>query len=108
MGDNMRSALQNAGPASDPSSARLLSLYTFRGVVMLLMVSEGMGLIEVARRFPESRIWQALARQADHVRWQGCSLWDLIMPAFLLIVGVAVPYSIAHAVVGLRSNMRIF
>jgi heparan-alpha-glucosaminide N-acetyltransferase len=72
-----------------------VSLDTYRGLVMLLMASGGLGLVEVARHLPESRFWQALARQTDHVRWHGCTLWDLIMPAFLFIVGVAVPYSIA-------------
>ena len=62
---------------------------------MLLMVSGGLGLGEVARRFPDSTAWQVVARQVDHARWHGCTLWDLIMPAFLFIVGAAVPFSIA-------------
>jgi predicted acyltransferase len=62
---------------------------------MLLMVSSGLGFVQVARHFPDSRAWQALARQTEHARWQGCTLWDLIMPAFLMIVGVAMPFSIA-------------
>lgn len=74
---------------------RLASLDAYRGLVMLLMVSGGFGFAEVARRLPQSGVWQALARQADHVWWQGCHLWDLIMPAFLLIVGVALPFSLA-------------
>jgi heparan-alpha-glucosaminide N-acetyltransferase len=74
---------------------RLVSLDAFRGLAMLLMVSGGLGIGEVARHFPDSRAWQIAARQVDHVRWQGCTLWDLIMPAFLFIVGAAVPFSIA-------------
>src|SRR5689334_10825279 len=79
----------------EPAAARLVSLDTFRGLVMLLMVSHGLRFDEVAQHYPDSRVWQFLARQSDHVRWQGCTLWDLIMPAFLLIVGVALPFSIA-------------
>jgi heparan-alpha-glucosaminide N-acetyltransferase len=74
-------------------TARLVSLDTFRGLVMLLMASEGLRFGEVAQHYPDSRIWQFLARQSEHVRWQGCTLWDLIMPAFLLMVGVALPFS---------------
>jgi predicted acyltransferase len=74
---------------------RLVSLDTYRGLVMLLMASEGFGLAEVAKHFPESGVWREFARQSDHVRWQGCTVWDLIMPAFLFIVGVAVPFSLA-------------
>ncbi len=76
-------------------SSRLVSLDTYRGIVMLLMASDGLRFAEVAHHFPDSRVWQFLALESDHVRWQGCHLWDLIMPAFLFMVGVAVPYSIA-------------
>jgi predicted acyltransferase len=79
----------------DATKARLVSLDTYRGVVMLLMASDGLRLGEVAQHYPDSRVWQFLARQSDHVRWQGCTLWDLIMPAFLFMVGVALPFSIA-------------
>src|SRR3954451_3296511 len=78
-----------------PSTVRLVSLDTYRGLVMLLMASDGLRLGEVARHFPDSRVWQFLARQSDHVRWQGWTVWDLIMPAFLFMVGVALPFSIA-------------
>jgi len=88
-------SLQTSEQDGFPATARQLSLDTYRGLVMLLMVSGGLGFAEVAREFPGSPTWQLLARQTDHVRWQGCTLWDLIMPAFLFIVGVAVPFSIA-------------
>ena len=77
-------------------------------MVMLLMASEGFGLAEVAKRFPESGVWRELARQSDHVRWQGCTVWDLIMPAFLFIVGVAVPFSIASRRRQGQGSGRIF
>jgi heparan-alpha-glucosaminide N-acetyltransferase len=94
--------------AEPTTAARLRSLDTYRGLVMLLMVSEGLGLAEIARHFPGSRVWQTLARQTDHVRWQGCTLWDLIMPAFLFMVGVAVPYSIASRRRRGQGQARIF
>jgi heparan-alpha-glucosaminide N-acetyltransferase len=37
-----------------------------------------------------------LAAQSDHVAWSGCALWDLIQPAFMFMVGVAVPWSVAN------------
>jgi predicted acyltransferase len=86
----------------------LVSLDTYRGAVMLLMASEGFGLAEAAKRFPESGIWRELARQSDHVRWQGCTVWDLIMPAFLFIVGVAVPFSLASRRRRGQGSGRIF
>jgi hypothetical protein len=41
------------------------------GLVMLVMASEGFGLAEVAKQFSESGVWRELARQSNHVRWQG-------------------------------------
>jgi predicted acyltransferase len=89
-------------------STRLLSLDTFRGLVMLLMASDGLRLGEVAHHHPDSRIWQFLARQSDHVRSQGCTLWDLIMPAFLLMVGIALPFSIASRRRRGQGSARLF
>lgn len=86
---------EHGSPGGQPSAARLVSLDTYRGMVMLLMASNGLQIAKVARHFPDSRVWQFLALETDHVRWQGCHLWDLIMPAFLFMVGVSVPYSIA-------------
>ena len=81
--------------SSPPPSERLLSLDAFRGAIMLLMASSGLGLPQVARNFPESPLWKFLGHQCDHAAWAGCTLWDLIQPAFMFMVGVALPWSIA-------------
>jgi predicted acyltransferase len=49
----------------------------------------------VARAFPHSAIWAFIAYNTEHVEWQGCSLHDLIQPAFSFLVGAALPFSIA-------------
>lgn len=74
---------------------RLVSLDAYRGFVMLAMVSGGLGLPAVAEHFPQSRAWQFVAYQMEHVAWTGCAAWDLIQPSFMFIVGVAMPYSLA-------------
>ena len=61
---------------------RLISLDAFRGLVMALMLGELMRLFEVARAFPHSVFWRVIAFNTQHVEWQGCSLHDLIQPAF--------------------------
>ena len=76
-------------------STRLISLDAFRGMVMVLMLAEGMRLPEVARAFPHSALWGLVAFNTEHVEWQGCSLHDLIQPAFSFLVGAALPFSIA-------------
>ncbi len=86
-----------ASPSADsaPTPPRVASIDAYRGLVMLLMASEGLGITKVAKSFVDSGFWQFLSYQVDHVQWIGCSLWDLIQPSFTFLVGVALPYSIA-------------
>jgi predicted acyltransferase len=59
------------------------------------MLAEHMHLPDVARQFPQSAIWAVIGFNTQHVEWQGCSLHDLIQPAFSFLVGAALPFSIA-------------
>src|SRR5258708_4752211 len=83
-------------PESKPeATTRVVSFDAFRGLVMALILNERLRLPEVALSFPHSTIWAAIAYNTDHVEWQGCSLHDLIQPAFSFLVGAALPFSIA-------------
>lgn len=62
---------------------------------MLLMLAEAMRLWTLHTAFPDSRFWALVAYNTEHVPWQGCSLHDLIQPAFSFLVGAALPFSIA-------------
>ena len=62
---------------------------------MAFMASEIMHIPSVARHFPESGAARVLADLLDHRAWVGCVPWDLIQPAFMFMVGVSLPYSIA-------------
>src|SRR6188472_3189616 len=73
---------------------RLASIDAFRGLVMFLMLAEVMRLWTVHDAFPTSRLWAFVAFNTEHVPWQGCSLHDLIQPAFSFLVGAALPFSI--------------
>jgi predicted acyltransferase len=85
-----------AGPERNiETPPRLVSLDVFRGFVMVLMLGEVMRLFDVARAFPHSLLWRVIAFNTQHVEWQGCSLHDLIQPAFSFLVGAALPFSIA-------------
>lgn len=91
----------NAVTASETRSqisARLVSVDAFRGLVMVLMLAEVMRLPQVALAFPHSLFWRIVGFNTDHVEWQGCSLHDLIQPAFSFLVGAALPFSIASRV----------
>jgi predicted acyltransferase len=85
-------------PAPDTGvlpTTRVTSIDAFRGFVMFLMLAEAMRLWTLHDAFPASRFWAIVAYNTTHVPWQGCSLHDLIQPAFSFLVGAALPFSIA-------------
>lgn len=98
--------MQSASAPQLPT--RLTSLDAYRGLVMVLMASGGFGIAQVARHYKESSFWQFLAYQTEHVAWAGCTLWDLIQPSFMFMVGVALPYSIASRQSRGQSFARMF
>ena len=81
--------------ASRGSSAqpRYLALDAFRGFIMIILVSGGFGLAELARRRPE---FAGIANQFEHKPWEWIAFWDLIQPAFMFMVGVAMPFALAR------------
>lgn len=88
---------KKADPKDDPCFERLLALDAFRGFVILLLISGGFGLVEIAAR-PEYA-GSSLGYLAGMFRpgeWLGVSVWDLLPAAFLFMVGVSVPYSYAR------------
>jgi heparan-alpha-glucosaminide N-acetyltransferase len=76
-------------------TGRIAAIDAFRGLVMFLMLAEMMRLWTLHDAFPQSTFWAIVAYNTTHVPWQGCSLHDLIQPAFSFLVGAAMPFSIA-------------
>src|SRR5437762_6558602 len=74
---------------------RVASIDAFRGFVMFLMLAEAMHLWTLHDAFPGSAFWAIIAFNTTHVPWQGCSLHDLIQPAFSFLAGASLPFSIA-------------
>ena len=92
-------AMTIPAPTRQPGAAaavtRVLSIDVFRGFVMFLMLAEAMQLWTLHDAFPTSRLWALVAFNTTHVPWQGCSLHDLIQPAFSFLAGASLPFSIA-------------
>jgi predicted acyltransferase len=78
-----------------PPIKRVLSIDAFRGLVMFLMLAEVMRLWTLHDAYPSSALWSIVAFNTTHVPWQGCSLHDLIQPAFSFLAGASLPFSIA-------------
>jgi predicted acyltransferase len=76
-------------------ATRLVSLDAYRGAVMLLMASGGLGLAQATRHLDADSPWKWVGVQVEHAEWAGVTLWDFIQPAFMFMVGVALPWSLA-------------
>lgn len=73
---------------------RLLSLDILRGFDLFMLV----GLQPILRQFlitlNSSALNSTLLYQLDHVQWKGFTAWDLVMPLFLFMSGVTMPFSL--------------
>ena len=85
---------RSPAPGGSPVT-RVPSIDAFRGFVMFLMLAEVMRLWTLHEAFPSSGFWAIVAYNTTHVPWQGCSLHDLIQPAFSFLAGASLPFSIA-------------
>lgn len=73
---------------------RLLSLDVFRGFdMMFIMGIEGI-IVTVCKLFPGGEDF-LLAKNMEHVDWNGLYFMDTIFPTFLFIAGISFPFSYA-------------
>src|SRR6476646_10141446 len=80
-------------PPKPSARPRYLALDAYRGFIMLVLVSGGFGLAELAKRRPT---FTGIANQFEHMPWEWIAFWDLIQPAFMFMVGVAMPFALAR------------
>ncbi len=95
----MSTAAKPSAPPAD--SGRLHSLDAYRGLVMFFLMANGFGIAAAARQMVDTAPgWlETLAFHVTHPEWishfhaLGFSLWDMIQPSFMFIVGVSMPWS---------------
>jgi predicted acyltransferase len=76
-------------------SNRLLSLDFMRGLIMILLALESTGLY--GHLTPNNTgLAQALMVQFEHHPWHGLHFWDLVQPAFMLIAGTSMAFSLSR------------
>jgi len=61
---------------------------------MIVLAASGFGFAAL-KNHPT---WGVVAHQFDHVDWEGGVFWDMIQPAFMFMVGVAMPFALARRV----------
>ena len=91
--------------AEHPSQTRYLALDAYRGFIMLVLVSGGFGLAELAQRRPA---FAGIANQFEHMPWEWIAFWDLIQPAFMFMVGVAMPFALASRMAKGATERQLF
>ena len=79
--------------STEPHGDRLVSLDALRGADMFLLVGLG-PIFRALPKLSDNGAFRFLADQCVHPQWHGFTLWDLIFPLFIFIVGVAMPFSL--------------
>ncbi len=85
---------------------RLASLDILRGADMFLLLFAGPIIRSFCKTFPDGTAW--LAGQFQHTAWNGFVLWDIIMPLFLFMSGITIPFSMAKYKEGLRPDGKFY
>ncbi len=77
-------------------SERLESLDVLRGIDLFLLVFFQPILGDIVRALPQDNICHIVWEKVfTHVEWEGLRLWDMIMPLFLFMAGVSIPFALA-------------
>lgn len=77
---------------SSTTQKRLESLDILRGFVLFLLVFLE-PIINGLARCTNSEAFNLLASQFQHEPWVGIKFWDMVMPLFLFMTGMAMPFS---------------
>jgi heparan-alpha-glucosaminide N-acetyltransferase len=100
-----RSPVPAEAPPQRSAQPRYLALDAYRGFIMMVLVSGGFGLAELAKRRPA---FLGIANQFDHMSWEWIAFWDLIQPAFMFMVGVAMPFALARRIEQGATQRQLF
>jgi predicted acyltransferase len=75
---------------------RVVVIDVLRGLVVLMLVpdlSGGFSMPRMAENHPDSDWLRAIGHQLSHSPWQGVTVWDLVMPLFVFVMGASMALS---------------
>ena len=75
---------------------RLESLDALRGFDLLMLVAVS-DLVEKLAEVIDKPWMDGVMKHFTHKTWEGFSTWDLVMPLFMFMAGVAIPYSLSRS-----------
>ena len=73
---------------------RLLSLDILRGLDLFMLVALQPVLCSAITQLDCEALNNTVLYQLDHAKWEGLRVWDLVMPLFMFMSGVTMPYSL--------------
>ena len=88
-------------------SDRIMSVDALRGFDMLMIIFVGRffsGLDQGA----DIPLTHFLAEQCHHPEWFGFRFYDIIMPLFLFVVGVVIPFSVGKRLKKEPSKLKLY
>ena len=97
----------NIKSTTSPFKERLSSLDILRGFDLFLLVFFQPVFVAFARHWSDNPFFAFMLKQFEHADWVGFRAWDLVMPLFLFMVGVALPFSLSKYKNG-SNNSRIY
>lgn len=78
--------------STNKQKERLNSLDILRGFDLFLLVGIQPILWRLCQN-PKTNIGEILKTQLDHAAWQGFNCWDVVMPLFLFMSGITIPFA---------------
>ena len=81
------------------TNQRLASLDALRGANLFLLVAVGPVLGSLCHAVPDGFmdwLFNPISNMLSHKVWEGFALWDIIMPLFMFMSAVSIPFSMAH------------
>ncbi len=86
-------------PNNPAVGRRVESLDILRGLDLFLLVFFQPVFMSLASRL-NLPVLSPVVEQFTHVQWEGFALWDLVMPLFMFMAGVSMPFSLKKYVDG--------
>ena len=73
---------------------RLESLDMLRGFDLFMLVAVE-PVLRALKHALDSPFFNTIMTQFDHCKWEGFLMWDLVMPLFMFMAGVSIPFSLS-------------
>jgi predicted acyltransferase len=91
-----------------PGKGRLASLDALRGFDMFWIIGGWWIAQGLAKGLNSTWYNDYIEPQTHHAPWEGFTAWDLIMPLFLFVVGVAMPLSFAKRIQRGEGALKVY